>query len=398
VFADRISVPVFLAGAFQDEQTGPFFTTLLDRFTSAPARRFNVYNGVHPDGFAPQVLVEWYAFLELFVAHRKPVDNPLVRDLSPALFDQIFHANLRLPPTPWTDQPDYESALAAWQAAPPLHAIFENGGGADDPGAPQGTFAQSFAAWPPPETHVLRLYFQPDGTLADAPPTDAQAASTFQLDPAAGERGILAPDGNVWDKLPHYDWQPPQPGKAVVFESEPLAADRVLLGTGSVDLWLRSPVDNADLQVNLSELRPDGKEMYVQSGWLRASFRGLAPDATELWPAPTYLQKDWAPLVPGEWTQVRVALAGFGRILRAGSRLRVWVDTPGGTRAEWRFALKTFPGDVTYAIGHDATHPSSVALPLVDDVHPTTPLPPCPSLRGQPCRDYAAYANTPFAP
>jgi predicted acyl esterase len=325
-----------------------------------------------------------------------PLDNPLVRDLSPSLFDQIFHANLRLLPSRWLAYPDYESALAAWQAEPPLHAIFENGGGADDPGAPQGTFAQDFASWPPPEVTPLRFYFQPDGSLAASPPTASGAASLFDLDPEAGERGILAPGGNVWDKLPHYDWRPPQPGYAVVFESAPLTENRVMLGTGSVDLWLRSPVDDADLQVNLSEIRPDGKEMYIQSGWLRASYRALAPSATELWPLPTYLQKDWALLTPGEWTQVRVALAGFGRILRAGSKIRVWVDTPGGSRAEWRFALKTFPGgEVTYTIGHDAAHPSSVALPLVTDLHVGSPLPPCPSLRGQPCRDHVPYANAP---
>ena len=52
-------MPVFLGGAWQDEQTGPFFFTLLDQFTSSPAARFTVYNGVHPDGFAPEVLVEW---------------------------------------------------------------------------------------------------------------------------------------------------------------------------------------------------------------------------------------------------------------------------------------------------------------------------------------------------
>ncbi|HZS39153.1 MAG TPA: CocE/NonD family hydrolase, partial [Polyangia bacterium] len=84
-FVDQINVPVFFAGAWQDEQTGPFFTTLLDRFTGAPALRINVYNGVHPDGFAPQILGEWYAFLELFVAERVPIDPSAFRDVSPVL-------------------------------------------------------------------------------------------------------------------------------------------------------------------------------------------------------------------------------------------------------------------------------------------------------------------------
>src|SRR5256885_16278535 len=93
-FVDKIEVPVLLAGAFQDEQTGPFFTTLLDRFTAAPAARFTVYNGVHPDGFAPQILVEWKTFLDLFVAQRVPSIAKKIRDVAPILFDQVFHSPL----------------------------------------------------------------------------------------------------------------------------------------------------------------------------------------------------------------------------------------------------------------------------------------------------------------
>src|SRR5262249_36971806 len=159
--------------------------------------------------------------------------------------------------------------------------------------------------------------------------------------------------------------------------------DEVMLGSGSVDLWLNSTVDDADLEVNLSEVRPDGQEMFIQSGWLRASYRGLGPDSTDLWPSPTFQEKDWSPLVPGEWVQARVGICAFGHVFRAGSRIRIMVDTPGDSRAEWRFALKTFSGDANYTIGHDATHPSSLALPLLQGVTAPTPLPPCPSLRGQ---------------
>ncbi|HEY0880855.1 MAG TPA: CocE/NonD family hydrolase, partial [Archangium sp.] len=73
-FVDRIDVPVFLTGSWQDEQTGPYFFLLLDKFTSSPSRRFVATNGVHIDGFSPRMMMEWYSFLELFVAKRKPID------------------------------------------------------------------------------------------------------------------------------------------------------------------------------------------------------------------------------------------------------------------------------------------------------------------------------------
>ncbi len=394
-FVDKIDVPVFISGQWQDEQTGPFFTTLLDQFTSAPALRINVTNGVHPDGFAPQDLAEWYAFLELFVAARVPIDPAAFRDASPVLFRQVFNSGDRLPAIRWVNEPNYDAAIADWKAQPPVRALFESGAGdAKDPGAPVGTFEKYFTEWPPAETKTMRLYFQSGGGLDASMPADSSAASSWTLDPAQGEKSNLQPNANVWDKLPAYDWSQPKPGYAAVFDGQPLQADAVLMGTGSADLWIKAPVDDADVQVTVAEVRPDGKEMYVQSGWLRASYRGLGPDSTELWPSPTYLQKDYALLNPGEWTQVRVPIAGFGHIFRAGSRVRVIVDTPGGTRAAWTFVLKTFPGTVVYALGHDSAHPSSVALPLISGMTSPTPMPACPSLRGQPCRDYLPYQNT----
>ena len=180
----------------------------------------------------------------------------------------------------------------------------------------------------------------------------------------------------------------------MVFESAPLTATEVMFGNASVDLWLRSPVNDADLEVNLTEVRPDGQEMYVQSGWLRASRRGSGPDATALWPSPTFFETDAAPLALNQWTQVRVGTAGFQHVFRAGSRIRIAIDTPGGSRAEWFFALLQFPGAVTYEVGHDKDHASSVVLPVAASVVAPAALPPCPSLRGQQCRAYTRYANT----
>lgn len=396
-FAGEIDVPVFLAAAFQDEQTGPFFFTLLDRFKSAPITRFTVYNGVHPDAFAPQILVEMKAFLDVYVAETVPSVSADVRTLAPVLFENFFDAQLEIPPDRFDKYPTWAEAKKAYEAEPSVRVIFEDGGGMNL-GAPEGTGETHFASWPPPPTKPLRLYFQTDGSLGPSMPVEAVAASTFELDPEAGHRGILAPGGNVWDRLPKYDWKVPPAGFDVVFDSAPLTEDLVMIGSGSVDLFLRSPVDDADLEVNLTEIRPDGQEMYVQSGWLRASLRKLSSDATELWPSPTYRQEDEALLVPGEWTPVRVGIAAFTHVFRKGSRIRVTVDTPGDSRASWMFALKQFPGVVRYDVAHSAMYPSSVVLPVIQGQAATTPLPPCPSLRGQPCRAYAPYVNTPAAP
>ncbi len=391
---DDIEVPVFLASAWQDEQTGPFFFTLLDKLTSSPAVRMTVYNGVHVDAFQPDVLEEWFTFLELFVAERVPVDIPLARAIAPMLYEEIYGVNdMVVDPSRFLSYATHADAVAAWKAEPPLRALFELGAGGPTIGEPVATFERSFARWPAPEVAPLRLHAQLDGSLGPTAPTGQAEPYTFRLDPEAGGRSILAPGGDVWDLLPDYVWGQPAAESAVVFESAAFTADTMMFGTASVDLWLRSPVDDADLEVNLTEIRPDGQEMYVQSGWLRASLRASGPDATELDPAPAYTEALAAPLVPGQWTQVRVGTAGLQHVFRAGSRLRVSIDTPGGSRASWLFANKTFPGDVVYEIGHDAEHPSSVVLPVIPGATVPVGLPPCPSLRGQQCRTYAPYTN-----
>ncbi len=121
----------------------------------------------------------------------------------------------------------------------------------------------------------------------------------------------------------------------VAWATQPLDEDNVVIGTGSVDLWLRSTAEDTDLEVTISELRPDGTELYVQSGWLRASHRALSPDSTELRPIPTHLEADAAPLPEGEFTEVRVELFPVAHPFRAGSRIVLSVDAPGGNRPVW---------------------------------------------------------------
>ncbi|HOH78008.1 MAG TPA: hypothetical protein PLB35_12225, partial [Myxococcota bacterium] len=63
---------------------------------------------------------------------------------------------------------------------------------------------------------------------------------------------------------------------------------------------------------------------------------------------------------------------------------------PGDSMTRWKFRLVEFETPPTIDIGHDADHPSSIALPLVPGVQIPTTQPACTSLRGQPCRDYQA--------
>jgi len=396
-FVHTIDIPVFLSGAWQDEQTGPHFATMLDKFTGSGVKRFTMFNGVHPDGFAPQVLTEWKTFLDFYVARTVPRINILMLILAPPLFETMLGARMPILQTRFAGYFDFDfnRALADYEGEQPVRIIFENGTAEGvDPGASMGAFEHHFDSWPVEGTTAWRLYFQPDGSLEDSPPTESASASSFRHDPEEGRRTTVT-DGSEWDSQPNYEYAPLSEDRAVAFLGEPLAQDTVMIGTGSVDLWIRSTATEADLEVNLTDVRPDGQESYVQSGWLRATHRKLSGASTELLPVHTHLEADAEALTPGEWTEARILLMPFVHIFRAGSRIRVSVDTPGASRARWKFILADLDDQVRHSVAHSSERLSSVVLPVVNNVDVPTERPACNALRGQPCRDYVPFNNTP---
>jgi hypothetical protein len=154
-------------------------------------------------------------------------------------------------------------------------------------------------------------------------------------------------------------------------------------------------VPDADLQVTVSEVRPDGRETFVQSGWLRASNRKLdRAKSTRLEPVLSLRKSDAAPLPKGEWSKITVPLYYQGHMYRAGSSIRVTVSAAGGDQPVWAFAETVPTATARISVAHSPQMPSRLLLPVVGGISAPTGLPPCPGLRGEPCRDYVAYANS----
>jgi hypothetical protein len=385
-WVDQIQVPVFITGMWQDEQTGPHFAALFDRFTGSPSVRFVVTNGFHNDSASPQALADWVAFLFLFVAGEVPNVDPAFKSLGSFFMQEMFGAMIPFPDSIYESAPNLETALAMWHQEAPLRVIFESGTAKGvAAGAPQGAFEQRFASWPIPGTVAARWYLQPGGALLPDLPGEEGAGSAFVHDPAAGQRGTLS-GGSVYKLPPNWNWRQPAEGAVVAFSTPPLEQDMVMVGHGSVDLWIRTDASDVDLEANLIEVRPDGNETLVQSGWLRASHRALRDDAAELRPIHSHREEDVQPFPSGEWVPVRIEIMPFGHVFRAGSRIRILVDTPGDSTTRWRFRLLEYDTPPTIEVAHHADHPSSVALPWVPAVQVPTPLPACGAVRGQPCR------------
>jgi len=391
-FVDQIEVPVFLAGAWQDEQTGGRFPDMLDDFTSSPHLYVDLTNGLHTDSLAPDTMARMVEFLDLYVANKTP-SLAGARAVASILVPQLYGVADAVLPAERFEGMSYEDALAQFESEPPVRVLFEQGTGGAEPGAPYPGFISAFAAWPVPDAVATTWYLADKGVLATKPQAagmpDVYTAEPSALPPSFYEGGRSR---DIWRADTVYNWLPIPTNTGVGYATEPLQADTVVVGGGSIDLWIQSSTEDTDLEVTISEIRPDGTEMYIQSGWLRASHRALDEAAsTDVLPVQTHAEADAEPLPAGEFTPVRVELFPFAYAFRTGSQIRITVDAPGNSRPVWEFDTISDGEQVT--IAHDDEHPSKIVLQVVPGVAVPPGVPACGSLRGQPCREYIPAIN-----
>jgi hypothetical protein len=414
-FVNKINVPVFLACQWEDEQTGGQCADLVPHFTGTSEKWFTFTNGAHVDSLDPATFDRWYDFLELYVAHRAPLDDSLaIHALAPIIYQMAMGlpatALIQLPADPIQLIPSYKAALAAFEKLPEVRVLFDNGAGKptgplSSPGDPYAGFEQSFSSYPVPSTAQTTWYLGPNGTLAGQLP--ASAGVDWYTSNAAAlpltDYGTNTGGGGLWSNASawQWDWQQNPAGTAISYLTAPLATDTTVIGGGAVDLWVRSSTPDVDLQATISEVRPDGNETFVQNGWLRASDRTLSSSASDILgtgstpvdPVPTFASADAAPLPANQFVKVVIPLYDEGHVYRAGSRIRVTISAPNGTQPVWSFSQTEPSGTATVSVAHSSSMPSSLVLPVVPGVTVPTPLPPCPSLRNEPCRSYQAMVN-----
>jgi predicted acyl esterase len=393
-FVHRIRVPTYLACQWTDEQTGGHCATLPRRFTGTARKWFTFTNGTHIDSLDPATFVRWYDFLELYVAHRRPQLPTAIRDAAPTIFSAAMGVpGVTLPDDPIQARPTYEAARTAFEALPPVRILFDNGAGSATPGAPVPGFERSFARLPAPGTSARSWYLAAGGALAEAAPTaagaDAFTWSRTARPPTDFTGNTSAGPNGLWTATPPYRWSQSPAGTALSYLSAPLAADAGVVGAGALEAWIRSSARSVDLQATVSEVRPDGRETFVQSGWLRASARKLdARRSTLLEPVLSLRRRDAARLPKGRWAKVAVPLYYQGHVYRAGSRLRVTLAAPRGDQPVWRFGELQPRRRASVSVSRAPSRPSRLILPVVAGLDAPTALPPCPGLRGEPCRPY----------
>jgi predicted acyl esterase len=388
-------VPTFLVGQFQDEQTGGHFPESLHYLARNPNVWISLDNGVHVDSLGPITITRWAEFLKLYVANEVPSVPPSVLGLSSVLYRLLADAGAApVQQSRFANYTSVAAAKAAFKRDPRVRILMDNGAGPQGPGSIGSTWELDYSSWPPRQARATRYFLGPQGALGARPATKSR--TSYVADPSARPRQTLPGNGDAdaWKAQPPYDWAPIAAGKGLGFVTGKLTKDVVIAGPSSLDLYLKSSARDTDLQVTLSEVRPDGNETYVQNGWLRASHRKLDPRrSTVLDPFPTHLRQDARRLPRRKFVLVRVPIFPVAHAFRAGSRIRVTIAATGGDRPRWAFATVDH-GRAHNTVLLGGTRPSSLVLPVVAGATAKgTPLPAPTALRGEPNRRYAAASN-----
>ena len=399
----KIDVPVFWVGAFQDEQTGGHWTEAVANLARSNSDVWvSMQNGVHVDSLGPSTLTKWSDFMNLFVGKgRVPRLNTITTAAGPVLYE--FLADSTALPIEqseyalWPDTPaNLAKARADFRKDPRIRVLMDNGAAIPgQPGSIGAAWETHFSDWPVPSIKPKTYYLGDGGALVANKPAKKSSAS-YLSDPGARPARTLGANaqGDSWKAQPPYNWQPVADGKGLGFMTPALGEDTFIAGPSSLDLYLKSNRPNTDLQVTLTEVRPDGKETYLQNGWLRASHRKVDPaKSTAFDPVQTWLKGDGAPLRKGKYNYTRVQIFPAAHVFRAGSKIRINIQAPGGDRTIWDFATIE-KGKTTNTIGLGGVVPSKLVLPVVPgQTAQGTPLPAPTALRGEPSRTYTPASN-----
>ena len=310
---------------------------------------------------------------------------------------------MTLPPDTIQLQPTYELAKAAFEAQPQIRVLFDNGAGdANNPGWPYPAFERSFASFPIPGTTARSWYLAPDGALADAP-ADGVRADAFTWDADARPRTNFtgdtgSGDNGLWTATPPYQWSQDPARHAVAYATAPL--ERRTRPWSAPAAWTSGcglPRPTWTCRRRSARSGRTARRPSCRGGWVRTIARALdEAKSTELEPVLSLREEDFAPMPADQFVPVTIPLYYQGHAYRAGSRIRVRVSAPNGDQPIWSFNETEPAGTAEVEIGYGDGMPSRLALPLVPAGDVPDQLPPCPGLRGEPCRDYVPFQNASY--
>jgi len=222
---------------------------------------------------------------------------------------------------------------------------------------------RSFEHWPPSTSRVETLYFHSDGRsnslngtgrLDTCPPTADEEMDLLASDPVfpvspAGGRSCCYPEISPMGPADQRGHE--IRNDVLVYDSQPLEADLLVIGSPTASLWVAADRESADLVARLVDVSQDGRAVNVSDANARLAFE-----------------------VGGPPKEVRLSFSPTAVLFRRGHRIRVDVMETSFPLFDRNPHCKVSPlqatladfDSVTMAFARSPTSCSSLGLPVVD--------------------------------
>lgn len=230
---------------------------------------------------------------------------------------------------------------------------------------------REFDAWPPTIAQEQQLFLhsggsanssQGDGVLSSARPggerPDVYVYDPLAVAPRSGGHSCCVPSAAPMG--PACQTAAETAKTMLVYTTAPLEREIALIGDVRATLYAASSAVDTDFAVRLCVVDQAGCSRNVQEGIVRARFRDSLSEPT--------------PIVPGKVYRYEVALGPVGVRVRVGERLRV--DVASSDFPQWDRNLGSGGAlgresamaavVATQVLLHDAEHPSSITLHVLD--------------------------------
>lgn len=323
-FADKVTVPIHISGAFQDEQTGPRGPYhLYEAVTNAPARHLLMTNGDHGTQQSNAVETRRKAFIDHFMLGNGAINQG--------------HGN-GIPETHVTTLLELSK----------------------DKEIPNGVLESR--DFPLPESDWTNLYLGPDNNLGTSKPgADGGSDQYFS--------GSMR---QSWSYQAGWDAGPPVTTEdgpdELTYSTKAFDEPTLIDGPATATLFAQSTAPDTEFFVQIIDKAPDGTRYYVQRGMLRASHRAILRGLSDKL-SDGRIYRPWRPhtnptlIEPGKTYEYLVEIFPFGHVFRPGHKLVVKISAPPAVDSYYIYLPKRLPAVNT--ILHDEEHPSHLMLPFV---------------------------------
>jgi hypothetical protein len=206
-------------------------------------------------------------------------------------------------------------------------------------------------------TDWTRLYLRSGGRLTAGEPELAEGPARMHYEPV-----LPAIAGQPLDPPPQH----------FSYRAEPFERDVKVVGPLVLYVHAALSQDDGNFIVSVRDVDPDGAEVPLSRGWLRASHRALDPDRSVPW-KPFHPHTDPTPLTPNECYEFAIELRPIANLFERGHRLglEIWpCDHPDPTNYDWTqfwgfIHHIPFGKPVSYEVQQSWREPSHLLLPVM---------------------------------